>query len=345
MQGIQDFLRSDTAALPRMRPDTEFLNYMMSITNKYIEGIDNLNPKCHLCRRILERRDEISLLSRHISGAIRHYLSGQPSQAYSDMAQILDKATNTIESLYSIPISNDAVRPLYRMVKNGLKAVDKSWLFHCPFNLRHNVGQHRYGIPGFPCLYLGGSIQVCQSESRVSDLDLKGVAIGRFEVRSPIKILNFAYRPSFFAAAAGGSALRAEGENPDLEQLIIDYSICWPLIASASLQTLHDGRPFVYEYIIPQLILQWIMRSSDCDGIRYFSTRMVPDDSSMWATTNYVFPAKIPGNKRHFSQPLINKFSLTDVHRWTSLGNGKSISEEIQYNQKVIDEMAASPLI
>lgn len=36
--------------------------------------------------------------------------------------------------------------------------------------------------------------------------------------------------------------------------------------------------PFVPEFIIPQLLLQWVAQEEQIDGIRYFSVRLLQKD-------------------------------------------------------------------
>jgi len=341
---IHEFLNSPIVALPRVRTDPDFHRFISSMLDAYTTAIDTLDPDCHLCARIRARKADAEMVRQHVEDAVGRYLEGHAARAYEQVDQALNYIARSLQTLFTRPVANDVVAPLYRMVRNGAAAVNKGWLFHCPFNVRHEVGQHRYGIPGFPCLYLGGSLRVCQVESRVPDADLSRVAIGEFEVIAPLKLLNFAYRPSALADIAGGSALRDQGANPPLEQFIIDYAICWPLIAASSIEVMHDRKPFVYEYIIPQMILQWIMGRTDCDGIRYFSTRWVPSPDAIIRPANFVFPAKPPSNADYLSHPLISKFSLTDVFRWRSTTGGVDFCQERRDNEMLLHAMPKAPL-
>jgi len=343
---IRDFFNSPVMALPRDRTDPDYEHFLRLMFKNYLATVDALDVNCHICQRIQIRKGEIQQLVRWICGSVRHYLEGLPAKAYKQLEHGIDYVSHsqTIDSQVTLSVGNDAIRSLYRMIPNVTNPIDKNRLFHCPFNDRHKVKRHRYGIPGFPCLYLGGSLEVCQRESRVEDKDLPSVAVGEFELRSPVKLLNFGYRPSGLAMIAGGSSLRPKGANSDLEKMLIDYAICWPLLAAASIIVMHDRAPFVHEYIIPQMILQWIMLNKDCDGIRFFSTRWNPDPLVIRETANYVFPAKPPPNAACFSQPLINKFAFTDVLMWRTTTAGVNLTQERTDNVAILHGMPKAPL-
>ena len=56
---------------------------------------------------------------------------------------------------------------LYRM-RISKETLSKEKMFHVPFNMREKVSSARFSIPGFPCLYLGTSLEVCWNEIKRS---------------------------------------------------------------------------------------------------------------------------------------------------------------------------------
>ena len=60
----------------------------------------------------------------------------------------------------------------------------------------------------------------------------------------------------------------------DIEQVrnyLLKYIYTYPLRAACSLVVKHPDGKFIEEYIIPQLLLQWVINDEDFDGIRYES--------------------------------------------------------------------------
>src|ERR1035438_4143321 len=288
---IQEFFNSPVMQLPRDRDDEDFERYLKHVLESYYAAIKGLDSGCHLCARIMSAETEIEQLSEWIQNAVRHYFAGTPGAAYTELVKGIDFAYPRLQKLLSRDVDSSDVGRLYRMAGAKGKAVPKERLFHAPFELRHVVGQNRYGIPGFPCVYLGGSLELCKEELRINDADLPDVSVTEFAFRKKVRILDFGYRPSALAQLAAGSAMRPQGANSPLESFFINYATCWPLIAASSIKVMHGGNPFIYEYVIPQMILQWVMSSAECDGIRYFSTRFMPHPGAVRSTANFVFPA------------------------------------------------------
>jgi len=81
---------------------------------------------------------------------------------------------------------------------------------------------------------------------------------------------------------------------------------------------LHDGK-FGPEYVIPHLALQWVMEQGLCDGIRFFSTKVNPDEEDVLRTINYAFPARLPA-LNGYSARLRNLFEFTDPVLWRGMG-------------------------
>lgn len=335
---------SPVMKLPRDRDKEDFELYLEGLLDAYLRAIKTLDSSCHLCVRIQAAEGEIAQLSQWIRNGVREYLAGTPEAAYKELLNGINFVYPRLQDLHSLMIGSDEVPHLYRMVDTKGTVVPKERLFHAPFNLRHKVGQHRYGIPGFPCLYLGGSLELCKEELRISDAALPGVTVAEFGLRKKVKVLDFGYRPSALAKIAAGSAMGKKGDNASLEQFIVNYATCWPLIAASSIKVLHDGEPFIYEYIIPQMILQWAMSNAECDGIRYFSTRFTPDPEAIIGTVNYVFPATHDfGPQTGYSQRLRNSFEFTDPTVWGPLKNG-NLRQEARDKEGELKTLSKAPL-
>ncbi|MGO8816402.1 MAG: RES domain-containing protein [Terriglobia bacterium] len=318
----QDLFNGPAMKLPRDRDEEDFERYLEDLLEAYLHVVKTLDSRCHLCVRIQGAEAEIAKLSQWIRNGVRKYLAGTPEAAYEELLKGINFVYPRMYNLFSLEVGPDKVEHLYRMVDTKGARVPKERLFHAPFNLRHKVGQHRFGIPGFPCLYLGGSLELCKEELRIQAAALPGVTVAEFALRRKVKFLDFGYRPSALAGIVAGSAMRKPGENPGLEDFIVHYATCWPLIAASSIKVLHDDHPFVYEYIIPQMILQWAMSNAECDGIRYFSTRFTPGPETIVKTANYVFPATHDsGPQTGYSQRLKDTFEFTDPVVWGSLKN------------------------
>lgn len=175
-----------------------------------------------------------------------------------------------------------------------------------PFDLRHKISTYRYSIPGYPCLYLGGSLYVCWEE--LNKPDFSKLYLSAYKIDDTIRVLNFGYRPAEIAVIIENMS---QHMTKVLENFCEAYMILWPLIAACSIRVLIDG-PFKVEYIIPQLLLQWISNErSEIDGIRYFSTKVVDYPNNPKINCNFAFPVK--SDSRHgFCAKMKAGFKLTE---------------------------------
>jgi hypothetical protein len=167
------------------------------------------------------------------------------------------------------------------------------------------VENRRYSVAGLPCLYLGSSLWICWEELGRPELDT--VLVSRFALAKQTTILDFQYTPKIFwdvyaylaketkahHPADGYSNVIFESFNKRLtEETVAAYLRCWPLIAACSIKVESRKGPFFPQYIVPQMLLQWVSQSRKVDGIRYFSTRVPSLDASPHAQSNCVFPSR-----------------------------------------------------
>ncbi len=341
---VRTFFESDALSLPKQRGDVDFRQYLSSAFNDYLAAIDGLDTGCHVCDMIKAQKKDGQMLVRCVTGAVRQYYLGQPEQAYRQLHQGIDFAAQRITNLFSRGIQGDAIEPIFRMARLQPNQLGRQFMFHWPFELRGRIGKHRYGIPGFPCLYLGGSLRLCQIECRVEDHKLPQMAVSRFAPRHQVKLLDFGYRPTVLAPVSAGLALQLAGANPDLGRLIVDYVVCWPLIAAASICVRYPDDHFYPEYIVPHLITQWLIRETTCDGIRYFSTTYNPDPQAIHETANYVFPARNLDNATGHCGKLKRAFELTEPCLWKSTTGGADLPQEFHGNETHLSSLPLARL-
>lgn len=211
--------------------------------------------------------EHIERLCNGILETIHLYHNGFPARAYQTFANELSHFTQYNAIPYDAQNGPRQQRTsLFRMRElDGGCASDRSAIFHVPASLRHCLKSSRYSIAGYPSLYLTTSLSLAQRESNQP----KQAIASRFEINrhdTPM-VFDLGVRPQDFTFAKnqGNSAEKRRGESAEdnepirvSKNYIRNYLAWFPLLAACSFVRSHQNGGFSDEYIIPQLLLQWI---------------------------------------------------------------------------------------
>ncbi|MCR8636609.1 RES domain-containing protein [Paenibacillus radicis (ex Xue et al. 2023)] len=237
-----------------------------------------------------------------VESSLNKYYDGFPSEAYNLLKPAIDQLSCYFDS-FGLFNRSPGLR-LYRIRKDKFPLTNKKDLFHIPFEERTLVSTQRYSIPGFPCLYLGSSVYTCLEELRTVN-NTQQVYISSFKNDRGMKFIDLGYPPRVATVAS------YKKSDVDSYNALKALYLCWPLVAACSVQVKDDVRPFKPEYIVPQLLLQWVRNSTHFNGIRYFTSRSSSYDRSVHLYQNYVFPVK-ENKESGYCDNLVEHFTLTD---------------------------------
>lgn len=188
-------------------------------------------------------------------------------------------------------------------------------LFHIPITTRQLISNERFSLSGFPTLYLATELPLAWQECGYPDKyywsefrysNLKEIA-GDNNTKSGKICLLALYSPR--EITRWGRTIKYY--EPELWLTVIRrYLAIYPLVLACSFVNANGGTPFKQEYIIPQMLMQWVYRHKrKCNGISYFSCI---DDSAMpskWNAYNVALPAMKPYDKSGYSCELQEWFS------------------------------------
>lgn len=218
----------------------EFYGYV-----KDIEGIDeavkqNVNSICNDINKIIEDQ-----------------YKGLHSKAFEELSNLLDKTPDGKALIKKSTL--EAHTSLYRArVRSGFKKFTYKDMFHIPFDKRGIVQTQRYSFPGYPCLYVGESIYSCWEEMHRVDFDL--CMISRLENQKEVTLLDMRIP-----------------EKADFDNDIVATLYSFPLLLSCMAMVNNREDVFKPEYIVPQLLTEWLITHNDKSvekiyGIRYTSS-------------------------------------------------------------------------
>lgn len=194
-------------------------------------------------------------------------------------------------------------------------------IFHIPLSKRRKVETQRYSITGFPCLYLSSSVYSCWTELDRPPLDK--LYVSRFIVKKDVNVLDigsitpkrlFNYDRYNPIKQSDKMYIETLDEKKQIAALLL-----WPLIYSCSLHGSSQGDSYKPEYIVPQLLLQWVRKNTKINGIAYLSICLNTECIDPYYCVNYAFPVK--KTKDYFCRNLSKIFTLTKPFRCDELNN------------------------
>lgn len=121
------------------------------------------------------------------------------------------------------------------------------------------------------------------------------------------------------AALIDGGHYRGQLSGPSVvSDLVVAHALCWPLLAACSIRVRHQNAHFKPEYILPQLVLQWLTNETLIDGVRYFTTKTSQYFSDPVSVANFAFPVRT-SKPTGFCTLLASKFVLGNPVCWPTV--------------------------
>lgn len=270
--------------LPLLFDDGAFRENLDIFLKEYATRLEDIdNPD------LLER---INIIVDGILESIDEQYKGKPKNSYDNLAKFMNEA-KVSELLDKSSILNVDTKLFRTRLGEPSKKFDRKDLFHIPFDLRGRISTQRFSIPGFPCLYLSNSVYLNWEELQQPEFNKMHCC--RFENTRELKLLDLTYN----------------FDIPNIEN-IDNYLILFPLKAACAVKVFNINDSFKSEYIIPQLLMQWINKRN-LDGVKYSSTNIfnsiVNDDNILY---NLVIPVKSIQSKGHCPE-LTKIFKCTEV--------------------------------
>lgn len=279
---------------------------------------------------------------------VDYYLNVFPSKAYNSFEEVMHilmkqplqiYQKSVLEQFENLDGFRDDKLKLFRAVAvEDNRPYQRTRVFHTPYNLRSKVSTSRYSIAGYPSLYLGTSLGLCYEEIQMNPHKNFAIA-SMFKLErtleytnTNIRVIELGVKPQDFVNENSNEYAQRR-IPPDMlrgHEVRSAYLLWYPLIAACSYIRVNKKDPFAAEYVIPQLLMQWVRceiaanRGEDYDhliGIRYFSCASVKASNMGF---NYVFPTS--GQQKSADLPycsvLAKAFRLTNpiyIHEYENI--------------------------
>lgn len=209
-----------------------------------------------------------------------------------------------------------------RVKESYVTLYTKKDMFHIPFELRHKIKTNRYSIPGNPALYFGDTTYICWEE--LDRPKLEELFFSKFSINADSIVILSLKRVQDSNLYNANLDEFNDPKTTELEFseiynkllfLFIDtmqYLSTFPLILACTIKVKNSKGAFKPEYIIPQLLIQYIQFiNTDIKGIKYPSTKVDYSKLENLNTYNYVFPVR-ESAQEGFCKELKSAFYLTE---------------------------------
>ena len=196
-------------------------------------------------------------------------------------------------------------------------------LFHIPFDKRSLMSNERFSLSGFPCLYLSTMLplawQECKYPSKYyySEYQYKWNqnSESSTDAQNELMLLSL-YSPQ--EIKIWGAATKYNNFEFWLEA-VSRYLEMYPLVLACSFINQSGNTPFKQEYIIPQMLMQWVQRHYESiQGVSYFTCADLSNMPNRWCAYNIAIPALKPFDEKGYSRRLRDKFCWSQPQYYES---------------------------
>ena len=340
---ISTLLKGKTLRTPFVISDEEdsYFDSLQYKLEEYIRRLEKLKTRGPITEWIKNNIISLKNVNTLLLGALEEYLKGNSGKAYDVIEELMscvvirDNLVKLKAPLDHVDNNTHDSKSLYRVRYSDYPLSRRKDIFHIPFEKRYLVDTQRFSIAGLPCLYLGSSLYVCWQE--MGKPDLNKLYLSYYKINSNnsygnINVLDFAY--SLETLKHVGIDDFFVMDESETEEKFISYIAMWPILLACSFNKEVNNSKFNVEYVIPNLILQWISKDKrPVSGIRYFSTKTTHLRHSD-VGINYVFPPSSSTLKKHgFCEILASMFVFSKPVSWQILS---TIETQVEITNSVL---------
>ena len=256
--------------------------------------------------------DKLVSLEKNIIDIIKTFEDGHLKKAYDEAFKFFDNN----KDLFLVKTFDDQTRHYFARVRYGeFKSDDKKELFHIPRNKSGLIGAYRYSVAGFPCLYLANDLELSWYECNMPKTF--SYCYMKIADTQKLKLINFVERPMDFFSGNIVNLFNAMSRKQEdiiniIKREIKNYIITYPLVASCSLIVKDRNQKYIAEYIVPQLLMQWIREKDEYDGVIYKSSLNSNLNKGMGAF-NIALPVK-EFREDGLCENLTKKLLISDIN-------------------------------
>lgn len=248
--------------------DGDYLTYITTLIKLFVKRVKQLDANSiYVLNRAFDKLPvdkqpnkgfdfmrDVDALSQMVIEVLNDCYRCYPDDAYQKLKSFFEADANFY--LNMLPQLEIKQGTFYRIRTGQFDTTQDGEMFHIPFEKRHLVTTQRYSIPGYPLLYLAGSLFTAWCE--MDKPELVGMNYAGFRFKDSVLFVDLGY--------------------PYHSTSIWEwYSlfVMYPLLMACMVRVKHPTAPFKPEYSMPQLMTK-LVRDSNAPftGIAYMSNKL-----------------------------------------------------------------------
>ncbi len=338
-----DVLRDSAFDIPKTRQPGDFGAFHRDKHRSFFEAVGRFDGQ--LAERLAERSYWMRELASSLEAVVDCVRQRRHERAWQLMEDILDEHTGALEEM-SVRHASTVFgsRSWYRLT-TWSAAKTRRDVFHLPFDKKPS--SYRFSPPGRRAIYLGNNVYGCWLECQ-SPL-LTSCRVARFEIdlrekeyfldlptnhSSYLAPLSMSMNMERFGVQSDPRRVMNTPYVDDVEADLVDYLSLWPLLMAITIQKRQPAPDDPPEYLIPQLLMRWVLKRKDLVGIRYFTSKFDHANNSNDMSINVVLPTRTTNKSDGFCDFLMDRLRCTVPQ---SFDDAASVSDEILFSEKAAD--------
>jgi hypothetical protein len=342
-------LRDSAFDIPKSRQPGDLGTFVAVQHRRFFEAVSRFGGQ--LADRLAERAYWMRELASTLEGVLGCTKQRRHDRAWQLMEDILDEHLGILKRMslrHELKVTGS--RSWYRLT-TWAEAKTRQDIFHLPF--QRKATSYRFSPPGRPALYLGNNVYVCWLECQCKLELLSSYRVARFEINKRQKehFLDLPTNHNSYLDPLdlAVSMQRLEKIHPasvdnspyldDVEGELVDYLSLWPLLMASTVQKLQPAPEEPPEYVIPQLLMRWVLKQKNLLGIRYFTSKYDEATNTNDVSINVVLPTRTTNKSEGFCDFLIDRVQCTLPQ---SFGDAANAPDKTLFTKNAVDRRAAA---
>ena len=260
MMNVEQFYKLIKDILQIEREGNSYPTHLKALLGRYLEAYRDIDDSCFKegaeGKSALKTR--IEDVCDKITECLDLYSRAKLDDCIGKMREILSH-----ESFCAYRVGKGSIWYRSRIVEGRERVMKAKKMFHVPFELVRKIGNNRFSISGYPCLYLSYSIWACWEEMK--EPAMEDFCTSLVKPTRDIELLDLRF------------------PNMQYNQVVEDVLYTLPLIIACSVEVEYPDDPFKPEYIMPQVVMLALVNHERFQGCSFTSTKKIdnfdwPDD-------------------------------------------------------------------